>query len=584
MTKNCHKAIPTYLALFMVLILTVATCNLFAPDESGESTAEDDSDHNYENYVVSPAGGSHTFDSGISIDVPSGAVNKDTEIRISKLEPSYSASLLEDIGRQQEDVLVGFSAEPLGLSFERPVTITLPISLEPGTFLFFHSINLEDESFEPAVGDFYCDPAADEVSFEVIGFGSGTTRSARDGANAAGDYSGLTVEQIAENKRGEANCAAEPCKCGAYKATQTDTSVICQKGDCEVRESTVSIEYFDCEGSPVEESTFKEMSSKCLPEMTLTAESTELSPGESTQLTANISLACGTLEEQSVDFSIGGQGVVSPTNKLTDTAGNAVTTFTAGEEEGVSTVTANSTVSWYPSKVTLTLTGKEVEPPEESLRTESISETIDISVEEDEGEKWAGTLQIEGTYEIHGTLFEGSLLVNFTFELDEEDIGTFTTQDIDNNSYEKTGYIVTGVSGVAIQDAGVTWCAECCDVGHVMNEYFPEELHFNDICIWVYKDDENQDDPYFSLMINEFYDTDYIFSYDWKFYSCEFGYFDMHKTYCDLLYGSSQYWTSVPVYLTEGTQEYQTDTLYSQVVSFGPPWEDQCTLTLEKLD
>src|SRR6056297_3681267 len=178
MTKNCHKAIPTYLALFMVLILTVATCNLFAPDESGESTAEDDSDHNYENYVVSPAGGSHTFDSGISIDVPSGAVNEDTEIRIAKLEPSYSASLLEDIGRQQEDILVGFSAEPLGLSFGRPVTITLPISLEPGTFLFFHSINLEDESFEPAVGDFYCDPAADEVSFEVIGFGSGTTRSA----------------------------------------------------------------------------------------------------------------------------------------------------------------------------------------------------------------------------------------------------------------------------------------------------------------------------------------------------------------------------------------------------------------------
>src|SRR6056297_124477 len=497
--KKSHKLIPTSLAFFIVLLPAITTCNLFAPDKSGESTAEDDSDHNYENYVVSPEGGSHTFDSGISIDVPSGVVNKDTEIRISKLEPSYSASLLEDIGRQQEDVLVGFSAEPLGLSFEKPVTITLPISLEPGTFLFFHSINLEDESFEPAVGDFYCDPAADEVSFEVIGFGSGTTRSARDGANAAGDYSGLTVEQIAENKRGEANCAAEPCKCGAYKATQTDTSVICQKGDCEVRESTVSIEYFDCEGSPVEESTFKEMSANCLPEMTLTAESTELSPGESTQLTANISLACGTLEEQSVDFSIGGQGVVSPTNKLTDTAGNAVTTFTAGEEEGVSTVTANSTVSWYPSKVTLTLTGKELEPPEESLRTESISKTIDISVVE-EVETWEGTLRItnDGVDSYHNLQVSADISIDFTFFLSDE------YYHEDESGYP-IWYAISPIEGHAKQIITFTEVNEsCCDCYHIANIYAPTELELEKIYIECWKDTADQEEMFFGMIVEDF--------------------------------------------------------------------------------
>jgi len=314
--------------------------------------------------------------------------------------------------------------------------------------------------------------------------------------------------------------------------------------------------------------------------MTLTAESTELSPGESTQLTANISLACGTLEEQRVDFSIGGQGVVSPTNKLTDTAGNAVTTFTAGEEEGVSTVTANSTVSWYPSKVTLTLTGKELEPPEESLRTESISKTIDISVVE-EVETWEGTLRItnDGVDSYHNLQVSADISIDFTFFLSDE------YYHEDESGYP-IWYAISPIEGHAKQIITFTEVNEsCCDCYHIANIYAPTELELEKIYIECWKDSADQEEMFFGMIVEDFSSEEVEGKFWYVLQEYEFcqnldGF--EQKRYCDLFGSGTKNNWSTEVYLREGTQEYTADTRYMGLVVV--PSDDTVSLTLNKLE
>lgn len=78
-----------------------------------------------------------------------------------------------------------------------------------------------------------------------------------------------------------------------------------------------------------------------------------------------------------MDFSFSNPalGSVSPTYSETNEDGNAHTTFTAGEDEGIVTVTVRSTVSYYSFTIFASAGGVQ-ETGHGQLITEEVSETM----------------------------------------------------------------------------------------------------------------------------------------------------------------------------------------------------------------
>lgn len=281
---------------------------------------------------MTPEGGTHTFDCGITIDVPEGAVTEETEIQFRKMEPSEIQTILEPLGRESDNILVGFEAKPDGLTFLEDVKITVQnAGLDPGDFVIVHELDVDSSRYTPAELSFVYDPEEDIIEFSL------------------NHFSGYSAEEIEEMEKTECVNDPENCRCKRIKITQSDKDLMCNLGACQKTESKLKVEYLDC--GTTETSNFFELSEGCKPEISLTAGSTTVSPEGQTTITAELTLGCEGLEGQVVDFSVSNVslGSVSPTNRTTGSDGKAQTTFTAEETEGTVTVTVNATVSYYMS-------------------------------------------------------------------------------------------------------------------------------------------------------------------------------------------------------------------------------------------
>jgi hypothetical protein len=83
-----------------------------------------------ESQVVGPEGGMFEFANGIILSVPSGALTQIVTISIKNLdcaeiEPIIQAPVISSLEKR---CLFGFVAKPEGLTFETPVTVSLPVS------------------------------------------------------------------------------------------------------------------------------------------------------------------------------------------------------------------------------------------------------------------------------------------------------------------------------------------------------------------------------------------------------------------------------------------------------------------------
>jgi len=349
--------LKVFVRLFMILVLAV-------PVWSGckEPSGNGHPSEGFVDVTVSPGGGTYDLSNGFTVIVPAGAVAVDTTLGIRRLTVEELTPIFDIRGVPTDRILGGFEGRPDGLTFSQPINIIMPADIEPGEVPLAHGVNLADVTYSPIETALTGDPDAGTVEVTVSHF------------------SQLSVEQIEELKRGSEGCTASPCRCGRIEVRQSEIDLYCQSGDCVKNESKLSMRFLDCDGQPVEESYLREMSAGCVPDMTLTAGSSTLSTGGSTGVTAYVTVACGTGEEdQRVDFTVSGPATVSPAFATTDAEGNAGTTLTAGEEEGTATVTADATISWSTYSLYASAGGEE-ETANGPLVTKSVSKSVNVEI------------------------------------------------------------------------------------------------------------------------------------------------------------------------------------------------------------
>jgi hypothetical protein len=186
-------------------------------------------------------------------------------------------------------------------------------------------------------------------------------------------------------------CSVTPCRCGKIKVEQRDKDFLCDNGNCQVSETQVTVTFLDCPDAPVEETSMREVSAGCTPELYLMPGSPTVPTGGTTTVTAFVELGCEPTAGQSVDFSLSGSvpASLNPTYAETDPAGMANISFTAGDEEGTVTVTARSTVSYYTYSISASAGGVE-ETVHGPLLTKELNESVNIQIQKPD-EVWTGT-------------------------------------------------------------------------------------------------------------------------------------------------------------------------------------------------
>jgi len=347
--------------------------------------------------TISPDGGEYIFSDGIKLSVPPGAVSVDTEIEIRKVNDNEVAQIFGQRGVPMDRLLACVEGKPDGLTFDQPVKLMVPVDLESGEIPLIHEINLRDGAYSPLMTESVGDPEADTLEITINHFSS------------------ISAEVLEELKDLFPECAIDPCRCERIEVEQSDKDNICDTGECQITESRISVKFLDCPGQPVEESFLREVSAGCSPKMTLTSGSQTVFTEDQTSVTAVIELGCEAIDEQTVDFSVSGvPGSVDPTRATTDPDGQARTTFTAGDQEGMATVTATSTVSYYTFTVSASAGGVEESENGPEITAE-LNQSVNIQIEEAQ-EVWSGTMSYDCTKKwALGTYVVENYDVTFTF-------------------------------------------------------------------------------------------------------------------------------------------------------------------------
>ena len=360
------------LFLFIIILLTFLT------------TCKKDDDNDPENsvstkFTITPEGGEYNFENGIKLDVPEDAVSEETEIEIkyADLTDDGIISIFNKRGITFNDCYAIIEAKPDGLTFNNPVTVTIPVELSQGAFPSAYEYDLENGTYTPSMTDISFN--LDEGIIEL----------------ALSHFSTHSVEQIKELKKAEEYCEENPCRCEGADIRQTDNDEICKSGDCQVVDFKVTATYPEKCGGTTEMYIVSEIGGDC-PDMKLNAEKMTIKVGEQTDITALVTLYCDkNLSTQDVYFTTGNLGSLSNYKVYTNDNGKATVTFTAGDEEGTATITVNTTVKF--SKSIVYATGEDGVKGKEETRGDEISKEIKKEIKiiiEPAEEKWKGTLEL----------------------------------------------------------------------------------------------------------------------------------------------------------------------------------------------
>ncbi len=220
--KHINYIVLASLSAAVLLLMSVPTCTDKTPSEP-EYTI-----------TILPEGGEYTCPNGIILRVPAGAVTRETDITLKKVNGAKLAPIFKKRGVSVDNLLACIDGTPDGTVFNLPIQLILSVDLEPGDIPFVHEVDLADGSYTPAETEIICDPNLDILEISISHFST------------------LSAEILREIRDLFGECAIDPCRCGRVKVVQSDKDYICDNGDCEVTQSKVTVTFLDCPGTPVE--------------------------------------------------------------------------------------------------------------------------------------------------------------------------------------------------------------------------------------------------------------------------------------------------------------------------------------------
>jgi hypothetical protein len=377
---------------------------------------------------ICPRGGQYTFPGGIVLQVPRGAVSKKMNVNLKFLNPSdVKQSILDDFGFTKENLVAFIDGGSEEINFNLPVKLIIKAKLDTGKIPLLYEVINDSTCTLASNANITADADKNEIIISVKHFSNFFVELIED-----------LVERI--------KCGEDPCRCKEYFVEQGDKDFMCSSAKCQITESKLAVTYKSCPGTPKEEFFSREVSDGCIPKLLLSSDQAVIPTNGQTSLKATIKLDCEPLEWQNIEFSIASSipAGLKPISDITDADGKVISTFTAGDQEGLVAVNAKSEVSFY--RYILTATGLE-KPVIGPKITKKLTNDIDIHIQ-DNLENWSGTMSFD--YELNNLEWLRELAhydINFKFyALKENEYGwrkiigeATSTQkvniDIDNKCY-----------------------------------------------------------------------------------------------------------------------------------------------------
>ena len=373
------KFSPSPLLYILTLVVLLPSCKKDELDAEPEPS---------NTITVGVAGGGFDLKNGLHLDVPPGAVDGDRDIGIELVEYSrYSSQQANPIA--EENLLLAFEGTPDGMAFNKPITVIASgIEIPAGKIAILRELSSTVHPLPDATLEY--DAESKELKISLDHFSAKSSEA---------------MDQYAAEE-----CAKAPCRCKKFHVNQYDGDNICDNGSCQVLESVVEVSYPECSDIP-EVSIFREVTPGCQASISVEAASKKIPLGGSTEITATTELGCVIIENQSVDFVPDALGTVNPANATSDSEGKARTTFLAGETKGISTITANSTISYYSTYIEAN-----GEVFKGDLKTNVVSNSIQVEIK-DTVEVWEGEFRAvlnysSGDFQIKDYHVEADFLIS----------------------------------------------------------------------------------------------------------------------------------------------------------------------------
>lgn len=180
--------------------------------------------------IAQPKGGILQFGSDVIFDIPEGALSQYAAIRLGPLPLSVVQLLLDEkeYRSSAKTVLSGFSAEPDGLLFSKPVVVTLAIPAPAGVPMQAE-VDLEAQEYWLAPTNLVFDPATGKASFPLTHFSNH-----------------IIVDLTDLATRGESYEVPEWCAEVGYRSVSLEGSWSRHDG-CQIVQSEVKMEFPACD-------------------------------------------------------------------------------------------------------------------------------------------------------------------------------------------------------------------------------------------------------------------------------------------------------------------------------------------------
>jgi uncharacterized protein YjdB len=259
--------------------------------------------------TVGPAGGTLEFHNGVIFNVPANAVTAETTITVKDLKCSdVDLIITSEINVFHPKRCLGaFSAEPIGLVFELPITATVPVlRLEPGEVPIHLTLDLDSQTYNRVPTDliYYGDRGVADI--KIVHFSGQTVTAEKhsppdppddpcpalglstDECNAKIERDCTSCTPLNENiqfcqsfARPNDVCCMIPapngnsaardycwgvgnCYCCMEKRIHVVSSGIdFSAGECQILSDTVTVTFLDCPGSPTFSASANEASKAC---------------------------------------------------------------------------------------------------------------------------------------------------------------------------------------------------------------------------------------------------------------------------------------------------------------------------------
>ena len=209
----------------------------------------------FEIVVLSADGGEYVFDNGIRLTIPPGAVNQDTEIALRLVPEAELVGTLNAYGQTTKTVLAAMQAKHPGVSFAKPVTLSLPYdgTLPPSALPYLVIVDIANQIYTldtSAIPEAIAQKAArlPNPASKFVEYDCENNIVVIANLDALPSEERALVAAGIHELRKESDCFENPCRCCQIRVQEQSVDIAREggAGDCFNSSIKGSVQYLSC--------------------------------------------------------------------------------------------------------------------------------------------------------------------------------------------------------------------------------------------------------------------------------------------------------------------------------------------------